>query len=96
MMLSSALMLSHLKEPQAAARLQQAVEKVYAGGKHTTPDVGGKASDDRVHRRRDRGHVVKRVGLNRYRPPWTISSTKNVRPGCCMLSTAGLSAIGSE
>ena len=43
MMLSSVLMLFHLKEPQAAARLQQAVEKVYAGGKHTTPDVGGKA-----------------------------------------------------
>jgi isocitrate/isopropylmalate dehydrogenase len=43
MMLSSALMLFHLKETEAAARLQQAVEKVYAGGKHTTPDVGGKA-----------------------------------------------------
>ena len=24
-------------------RLQKAVEKVYAAGKHTTPDVGGKA-----------------------------------------------------
>jgi isocitrate dehydrogenase (NAD+) len=43
MMLSSALMLFHLNEPEAAARLQRAVEKVYAGGKHTTPDVGGKA-----------------------------------------------------
>ena len=43
MMLSSVLMLYHLKEPQAASRLQGAVEKVYAGGKHTTPDVGGKA-----------------------------------------------------
>jgi isocitrate/isopropylmalate dehydrogenase len=32
-----------LKETEAAARLQQAVEKVYAGGQHTTPDVGGKA-----------------------------------------------------
>jgi len=43
MMLSSALMLFHLQEPEAGARLQQAVEKVYAGGKHTTPDVGGQA-----------------------------------------------------
>ena len=41
MMLSSVLMLNHLNETAAAARLQQAVEKVYAGGKHTTPDVGG-------------------------------------------------------
>jgi isocitrate dehydrogenase (NAD+) len=44
MMLSSVLMLMHLNEPQAAERLQQAVEQVYAGGKHTTPDVGGTAS----------------------------------------------------
>ena len=44
MMLSSALMLFHLKEPDAAARLQRAVEKVYAEGKHTTPDVGGKGT----------------------------------------------------
>jgi len=43
MMLSSVLLLQHLKETQAAARLQGAIEKVYAGGKHTTPDVGGKA-----------------------------------------------------
>src|ERR1700687_20837 len=43
LILSSVLMLFHLKEAVAAARLQQAVEKVYAGGKHTTPDVGGKA-----------------------------------------------------
>ena len=43
MMLSSVLMLHHLKESQAATRLQAAIEKVYAGGKHTTPDVGGRA-----------------------------------------------------
>ena len=42
-MLSSVLMLHHLKETQAAARLQRAIEKVYADGKHTTRDVGGKA-----------------------------------------------------
>lgn len=44
MMLSSALMLAHLNETAAGTRLQQAVEKVYAGGKHTTPDVGGKGT----------------------------------------------------
>jgi len=43
MMLSSALMLFHLKEIQAAERLQSAVEAVYAKGVHTTPDVGGTA-----------------------------------------------------
>jgi isocitrate dehydrogenase (NAD+) len=43
MMLSSVLMLFHLKELEAADRLQSAVETVYAGGKHTTPDVGGTA-----------------------------------------------------
>jgi len=37
-------MLAHLNEIQASARLQGAVEKVYAGGKHTTPDVGGKGT----------------------------------------------------
>src|ERR1700733_10944478 len=37
MMLSSALMLFHLKEVAAANRLQHAVEKVYAAGKQTTP-----------------------------------------------------------
>ena len=31
-----------------------------------------------------------------YRARCAISSTKNVRPGWGMLSTAGLSAIGSE
>jgi isocitrate dehydrogenase (NAD+) len=44
MMLSSALMLAHLNESAAGARLQAAVEKVYAGGRHTTPDVGGKGT----------------------------------------------------
>jgi len=44
MMLSSVLMLMHLKEMDAARRLQSAVEKVYAAGKHLTADVGGNAS----------------------------------------------------
>src|SRR5262249_53029029 len=44
LMLSASMMLLHLGEAEAAARLQRAVEKVYASGKHVTPDVGGKAS----------------------------------------------------
>lgn len=44
MILSSVLMLTHLKHMDAAKRLQTAVEKVYAGRKHLTPDVGGTAS----------------------------------------------------
>jgi isocitrate dehydrogenase (NAD+) len=44
MMLSSVLMLIHLKEHAAATRLQKAVEKVYAEGKSLTVDVGGTAS----------------------------------------------------
>src|SRR5579862_9170426 len=46
MMLSSVLMLFHLKELDAANRLQAAVEKVYAEHKCLTQDVGGKASTD--------------------------------------------------
>jgi isocitrate dehydrogenase (NAD+) len=44
MILSSVLMLIHLKESEAAKRLQTAVEKVYAGRKDLTPDVGGTAT----------------------------------------------------
>ncbi len=43
MMLSAAMMLVHLKEQTAAARLRSAVEKVYAERKHLTPDSGGSA-----------------------------------------------------
>ena len=43
MMMSSVLMLIHLTELEAAHRLQAAIEKIYAGRKHTTPDVGGSA-----------------------------------------------------
>jgi len=46
MMLSSVLMLFYLKEVSAAARLQAAVEAVYARRKHLTRDVGGTASTD--------------------------------------------------
>jgi isocitrate dehydrogenase (NAD+) len=44
MMLSAVLMLTHLKELDAANRLQAAIQKVYAAKKHTTGDVGGHAS----------------------------------------------------
>jgi isocitrate dehydrogenase (NAD+) len=44
MMLSSVLMLQHMHELEAAKRLQQAIEKVYASKKNVTPDVGGTAT----------------------------------------------------
>jgi len=44
LMLSAVMMLEHVNESAAAARLQKAVEAVYKEGKHLTPDVGGKAS----------------------------------------------------
>jgi isocitrate dehydrogenase (NAD+) len=47
MMLSSVLMLIHLKEHAAANRLQTALEKVYSAGKTLTGDVGGSASTER-------------------------------------------------
>jgi len=46
MMLSSVLMLIHLKELSAATRLQGAIETVYSDGKHLTRDVGGNAGTD--------------------------------------------------
>ncbi len=42
-MQSAALMLMHLGEHAAAGKLQQALERVYAEGKHLTQDVGGAA-----------------------------------------------------
>ena len=44
MMMSAVLMLIHLQEHAAAARLQAAIERVYAENKHVTGDVGGRAS----------------------------------------------------
>ena len=44
LMQSAVLMLSHLGEREAATRLQDAIEGVYAEGRHLTGDVGGKAS----------------------------------------------------
>lgn len=43
MMLSAVMMLTHLEEIDAAKKLEAAIEKVYAEGKHLTGDVGGRA-----------------------------------------------------
>jgi isocitrate dehydrogenase (NAD+) len=44
LLLSSVMMLKHVREPKAAASLQAAVESVYRTGKGLTADVGGKSS----------------------------------------------------
>jgi isocitrate dehydrogenase (NAD+) len=44
LMQSATLMLAHLNEREAARRLQEAIESVYAQGEHLTADVGGRAS----------------------------------------------------
>ncbi len=44
LMQSAVLMLDHIGERDAAARLQSAIHAVYAEAKHLTGDVGGKAS----------------------------------------------------
>lgn len=44
LLFSSVMMLQHVREHEAAARLQAAVEAVYAEGKTLTRDVGGTAS----------------------------------------------------
>ncbi len=44
LMQSGVLMLAHLGERQAAARMQSAIQQVYAEARHLTGDVGGKAS----------------------------------------------------
>ena len=43
LMQSAVLMLAHLGEQAASSRLQTAIERVYAEGKHLTPDVDGSA-----------------------------------------------------
>jgi isocitrate dehydrogenase (NAD+) len=44
LMQSGVLMLAHLGEREAAARMQNAIHQVYAEGRHLTGDVGGQAS----------------------------------------------------
>ena len=46
---TAAMMLEHLGEPQAAARIMKAIEKVTASGLHT-PDLGGKATTAQLTR----------------------------------------------
>jgi isocitrate dehydrogenase (NAD+) len=47
MMFSAVMMLVYLKEQAAAARLQAAIEKVYASKQNLTPDVGGSGTTDK-------------------------------------------------
>ncbi|MEE8391443.1 MAG: isocitrate/isopropylmalate dehydrogenase family protein [Anaerolineae bacterium] len=44
LILAGAMMLSYLGEEEAAKRIEEGIRKVYAQGKHLTPDVGGVAS----------------------------------------------------
>ena len=48
---SAALMLDHLGEPAAAARLMDAIERTLAAGDALTPDLGGSATTADVTRR---------------------------------------------
>ena len=43
LLMSSIMMLDHLRESSAARRIEAALEKVYREGKHVTRDLGGKA-----------------------------------------------------
>jgi tartrate dehydrogenase/decarboxylase/D-malate dehydrogenase len=45
---SAVMMLEHLGEPKAAARLMRAIERVTADPSLHTPDLGGSATTDRV------------------------------------------------
>ncbi len=46
LLLSAILLLDHLGEQSAARRIEQALEKVYREGKHTTRDAGGAAGTE--------------------------------------------------
>ncbi len=46
LLLSATLMLDHLGEPEAAARVRRAIDKVLGEGKTVTGDLGGKAGTD--------------------------------------------------
>ena len=61
---TGAMMLEHLGEKDAAARLMRAVERVTADPALHTPDLGGKATTRAGHRRRDRG-AARRQSLGR-------------------------------
>jgi isocitrate dehydrogenase (NAD+) len=44
LMLSAVMMLAHLGENDAAVRLRNGIERVYAAGEHVTADIGGSAT----------------------------------------------------
>ncbi|EKD41420.1 MAG: hypothetical protein ACD_73C00724G0002 [uncultured bacterium] len=48
--LSACMMLEHLKEPKAATRIRDAINKVLEAGKVRTGDLGGKSSTDELTR----------------------------------------------
>ena len=47
MILSSALMLDHMKQPRIAAQIRQAVQKALSNRRNWTPDLGGKGTTKR-------------------------------------------------
>ena len=62
LMQSAVLMLAHLGERDAAARLHHAIYEVYAAADHLTGDVGGRASTSEFtdsHRSRRRSPRVR-------------------------------------
>ncbi len=64
LMLSAVMLLIHLGETEAAAKLQKAVEAVYREGKFLTGDVGGTSIDFRIHR--SRGEDYQRLILQAF------------------------------
>jgi isocitrate dehydrogenase (NAD+) len=44
LLMSAVMMLQYLKETDRATKVREAIEKVFLEGKHTTADIGGKAS----------------------------------------------------
>jgi isocitrate dehydrogenase (NAD+) len=48
MILSSAMLLRHVGEPDAAARIEAAVDAVLAEGEFRTPDLGGRSTTDEL------------------------------------------------
>jgi isocitrate dehydrogenase (NAD+) len=44
LLMSGVMMLQYMKETDRATKLREAIEKVFLEGKHTTADIGGKAS----------------------------------------------------
>jgi isocitrate dehydrogenase (NAD+) len=65
LIMSAVLMLRHLGEDAAAARVEAAVERVVGEGRHRTPDLGGRSSTTAVT-----GAIVRALGI------WERSSSK--------------------